>query len=67
MAKSDEIAKAAGSAAAGAGVVAASGFTAIGAIGGGAGMGAAAGPVGIAVGALAGLAFYGISKALSDD
>jgi hypothetical protein len=53
MAKGDEIAKAAGSAAAGGAV--------------GAGIGAAAGPVGVAVGALAGLAFYGISKALSDD
>ena len=61
MAKSEEVAKAAG-----AGVVAATGLTAVGAVGGGAGIGAAASPVGIAVGALAGLAFYGISKALSD-
>jgi hypothetical protein len=57
MAKSEEVVKAAGAAAvggaAGAGVVAVTGFTAIG-------------PVGIAVGALAGLAFYGISKAFSD-
>ncbi|MBD2161593.1 hypothetical protein H6F46_12915 [Limnothrix sp. FACHB-1083] len=49
-------------AAAGYGVVAATGMTAAGMVGGGAGVGAAAGPVGAAVGALAGLAAYGIYR-----
>ncbi|MGO9572358.1 MAG: hypothetical protein ACLP5H_32990 [Desulfomonilaceae bacterium] len=44
------------------GVVAATGMTAIGAIGGGAGIGAAAGPVGAVAGAVTGLAVYGVYR-----
>jgi hypothetical protein len=55
-----------GSAAAGAGagsaVIAASGLTAAGMVGGGAGIGAAAGPVGVVIGATAGVAVYGIYR-----
>ena len=51
-----------GGAAVGYGAVVVSGLTAAGAVGGGAGIGAAAGPVGAAVGALAGLAFYGVYR-----
>ena len=61
-----EAAKAAGAAvaggAAGYGVVAATGVTAAAMAGSGAGFGAAAGPVGIAIGALAGLATYGVYR-----
>jgi hypothetical protein len=49
---------AAGGAALGSAAIAASGFTAAGMVGGGAGIGAAAGPVGMAFGALAGVAAY---------
>jgi hypothetical protein len=70
MAKSEELGLAAGYTAAGAatgvGLVAVTGYTAVGAVGGGAGIGAAAGPVGAAVGALVGLGIYGISKAFGD-
>ena len=48
--------------AAGYGTVAATGMTAAGMVGGGAGIGAAAGPVGVAVGAVGGLALYGLSS-----
>lgn len=48
------------------GLVAASGMTAAGLVGGGAGVGAAAGPVGAVAGATVGLAVYGIIKAFSD-
>lgn len=41
-----------------------SGMTAVGMVGGGAGFGGAAGPVGAAVGALAGLAVYGVVQAI---
>lgn len=62
----DKTLKVAGSAAvggaAGAVIVAASGLTAVGAVGSGAGIGAAAGPVGAAVGAVIGLAVFGIYK-----
>jgi len=62
----EERIKAAGSAAVGAaagyGVVAATGMTAIGAIGGGAGIGMAAGPVGAVAGAVTGLAVYGLYR-----
>jgi len=54
----------AGGAAVGYGAIAASGFTAAGMMGGGAGIGAAAGPVGAAVGSLAGLAAYGAYRAI---
>ena len=61
-----EAAKAAGAAAVGAtagyAAVAAAGLTAAGAVGSGAGIGAAAGPVGMAFGAIAGLAVYGIYR-----
>lgn len=61
--------KAASSAAAGmvAGhaVIATTGITAAGMVGGGAGFGAAAGPVGIVAGAVTGLAAYGVYKAFS--
>jgi hypothetical protein len=64
--KMDEGIKVAGSAAAGAaagyGVVAATGMTAIGAVGGGAGVGMAAGPVGAVAGAVTGLAVYGLYR-----
>jgi len=64
--KKVEAVKAAGAAVvggtAGYGVVTATGMTAVGAVGSGAGMGAAAGPVGIAVGAVAGLAVYGLYR-----
>lgn len=50
--------------AAGYGTVAATGFTAVGMVGGGAGIGAAAGPVGAAVGAVVGLASYGVKRAI---
>jgi hypothetical protein len=59
-----EASKAAASAGAGAvtgyGVVAATGMSAAGMVGGGAGVGAAAGPVGIVVGAMAGLSAYAV-------
>ncbi|NMF83445.1 hypothetical protein E1H13_08850 [Nodosilinea sp. P-1105] len=55
-----------GGAAAGYGVVSASGMTAAGMVGGGAGFGAAAGPVGAGIGALAGLAVYGVIRAIGD-
>jgi LGFP repeat len=65
-----EAAKAAGAAAvggaAGYGVVAATGMTAAAMVGSGAGAGAAAGPVGIALGAIAGLAIYGIYRIVSN-
>jgi len=48
---------------AGYGLVALSGLSAAGMVGGGAGVGCAAGPVGIVVGGLAGLALYGITRA----
>ena len=51
---------------AGSQVVAASGMTAVGMVGGGAGFGAPAGPVGIAVGALTGLAAYGVFRVFGD-
>src|SRR5262245_12867217 len=57
---------AAGGAAVGRAVVAGTGMTAAGMVGSGSGFGAAAGPIGIAVGALAGLAVYGILRALGD-
>ena len=66
MSKS-ELTKAAGAAgigaAAGYGSVVATGMSAFGMIGSGAGFGAAAGPVGLAIGALAGLAAYGVYRA----
>lgn len=46
-------------------VIAATGLTAAGMVGGGAGIGCAAGPVGVAVGALAGLAIYGVKRMCS--
>jgi hypothetical protein len=49
-------------AAAGYGVVVASGLTAIGAVGGGAGIGAPLGPVGAVAGAVIALAVYGIVR-----
>ncbi|HEY9747385.1 MAG TPA: hypothetical protein V6C63_01685 [Allocoleopsis sp.] len=49
--------------AAGYGTIAATGFTAVGMVGGGAGVGAAAGPVGAVVGAVIGLASYGVKRA----
>jgi hypothetical protein len=65
-----EALKAGGAATAGAavgyGAVAAAGLTAVGAAGSGAGIGAAAGPVGAAVGALTGLAVYGIYRVFKD-
>ncbi len=48
------------------GLIAASGMSAVGMIGGGAGVGAATGPVGAVAGATVGLAVYGIIKAFSD-
>ena len=48
------------------GLIAASGMTAAGMVGGGAGVGAAAGPVGAVAGATVGLAVYGIIKAFLD-
>jgi len=61
-----EAAKAAGAVAVGAtagyAAVAAGGLTAAGAVGSGAGIGAAAGPVGMAFGAITGLAVYGIYR-----
>lgn len=66
----EKVVKVAGSAAAGAavgyGAIAASGLTAAGMVGGGAGIGAAAGPVGAAIGAITGLAAYGIYKLFED-
>ncbi len=63
-----EGAKAAGCAAAGGaigyGTVAATGMTAIGMVGGGGGTGMAAGPIGVVVGAVAGLALYGAHRAI---
>ena len=53
-------------AAVGYGAVAASGYTAAGMVGGGAGVGMAAGPVGIAFGALSGLAAYGLFRVFGD-
>lgn len=62
----EEIAKAGGATvvgtAAGYGVAAASGLSACSVVGGGMGLGAAAGPIGAAVGAVAGLAVYGVYK-----
>ncbi len=49
-----------GGAALGYGIVATTGVTAVGVIGGGAGIGSAAGPIGTAIGALVGLAGYGV-------
>jgi hypothetical protein len=46
----------------GAATVAASGLTAVGAVTGSAGIGAAAGPVGVVIGALTGLAIYGVYR-----
>ena len=69
--KAREPMKAAGSAAAGAaagaGAVAVTGMTMAGMAGGGAGIGAAAGPVGIAAGAVIGLAAYGVYRAFFDE
>lgn len=48
------------------GATAATGMTAVAAVGGGAGVGAAAGPVGAAVGALVGLSAYGMKKLFWD-
>lgn len=48
------------------GLIAASGMSAVGMVGGGAGVGAATGPVGAVAGAAVGLAVYGIIKAFSD-
>lgn len=66
--KEDKVFKAALSTVAGGltggGLVAASGLTAVGAVGGGAGIGAAAGPVGILAGAVLGLTAYGAKKLL---
>ena len=42
------------------------GFTAVGVLGKGAYLGASAGPVGIALGAVAGLALYGLVRAVTD-
>ena len=50
----------------GSGLIAVSGMTAVGMVGGGAGVGASAGPVGAIVGATVGLAVYGIVKAFED-
>lgn len=47
------------------GVVEATGMTAVGVIGSGAGFGAAAGPVGLAVGALAGLSVYAVYRVVN--
>lgn len=62
-----EMAKAAGYAAGGAlvgaGTIAATGWTAIGILGTGTSIGSAAGPVGAAIGAISGLAVYGIYRA----
>ena len=52
----------AGGAAAGYGIVVATGMTAAGMTGGGAGVGMAAGPVGGAIGAIVGLAAYGLYR-----
>ena len=50
----------------GSGIIAATGMTAVGMVGGGAGVGAAAGPVGAVAGATVGLAVYGIYQAFAD-
>ena len=66
---SEEAEKATGATVAGAGigygVVAATGVTAASFVGGGTGIGAAAGPVGAAIGAITGLASYGIYKVIT--
>ncbi|MDQ5911238.1 MAG: hypothetical protein QG599_3335 [Pseudomonadota bacterium] len=66
----EKVAKVAGSAAAGAavgyGAIAATGLTAAGMVGGGAGIGAAAGPVGATIGAITGLAAYGLYRLFAD-
>jgi len=53
--------------AAGYGVAVTSGVSACSIVGGGMGLGAAAGPIGAAVGALAGLAVYGVYKVFDDE
>ena len=67
----EEVAKAGGAAAVGAGVgygaVAATGVTAAAMTGTGAGFGAAAGPVGAAIGAVVGLAGYGLYRLFNDE
>jgi len=66
-----EFAKAGGATAvgtaAGYSVAVTSGISACSIVGGGMGLGAAAGPIGAAVGALAGLAVYGVYKVFDDD
>lgn len=66
-----EAAKAGGAVVVGAGVgygaVAATGVTAAAMTGTGAGFGAAAGPVGAAIGAVVGLASYGVYRLVSDN
>ena len=66
-----ELAKAGGATvvgtAAGYGVAVTSGMSACSIVGGGMGLGASAGPIGAAVGALAGLAVYGVYKVFDDD
>lgn len=47
-------------------IVASSGMTAAGMVGGGAGVGAPAGPVGAAGGALVGMAAYGVFRVIRD-
>jgi len=67
MTRKKKILGAASSATAGAGLgyaaTIATETSAVGVIGGGAGWGAPAGPIGIAIGALAGLALFGLYKA----
>lgn len=67
----EEFAKAGGATvvgtAAGYGVAVTSGVSACSIVGGGMGLGAAAGPIGAAVGAIAGLAVYGVYKVFDDD
>jgi len=66
-----ELAKAGGATAAGTvagySVAVTSGMSACSVVGGGMGLGAAAGPVGAVVGAIAGLAVYGIYKVFEDE
>lgn len=47
--------------------VSSAGYTAAGMVGGGAGIGAAAGPVGMAIGALAGMSAYGLAHAIAGE
>ena len=47
-------------------VTSVAGMTAVGMMGSGTGIGAAAGPVGMVIGALTGLAIYGVSLAVAD-